>query len=127
VAGHILVMDDDEMILNATMALIDILGYTVDTATEGKEALEKYKTAEKNGKVFDVVIMDLTIPGGMGGLETLKELIAFDSTAKVIVSSGYSTDPIMVDYTDYGFKDRLVKPFQMDDLKEVLSLHIIDE
>jgi len=67
--GHILVMDDDEMILNLAKEMIETFGYSVDTTVDGKEAIEKYITAKKSGKAFDVVIMDLTIPGGMGGKE----------------------------------------------------------
>jgi len=123
-AGHILVMDDDEMILNLSTDIIETFGYTVDTAVDGKEAVEKYTAAIKSGKAFDVVIMDLTIPGGMGGKEAVQELLALYPQVKVIVSSGYSTDPVMANYRDYGFKGRLVKPFQMDDLQKELSLQI---
>ncbi len=124
ISGHVLVMDDDEMILNLTTEIIETFGYTVDTAVDGKEAIEKYITAKKSGKAFDVVIMDLTIPGGMGGKDALQELLTLDSEVKVIVSSGYSTDPVMANYSEYGFKGRLVKPFQMDELQKELSLHI---
>jgi PAS domain S-box-containing protein len=126
-AGHVLVMDDEEMILNLSVDIIESFGYTVDTAIDGKEAKEKFIAAKNSGKAFDVVIMDLTIPGGMGGKEAVKEILAFDQEAKVIVSSGYSTDPVMVDYLEYGFKGRLAKPFQMKDLQKELSLHIVEE
>jgi len=123
-AGHILVMDDDEMILTLSTEIIETFGYSVETAVDGKEAIEKYISAKKSGKAFDVVIMDLTIPGGMGGKEAVKELLALDPDAKVIVSSGYSTDSAMANYSEYGFKGRLVKPFQMDELQKELSLQI---
>ncbi len=125
ISGHILVMDDDEMILNLSTEIIKTFGYTVDTAIDGKEAIDKYISAKKSGKAFDVVIMDLTIPGGMGGKEAVKELLNIDPNAKTIVSSGYSTDPVMANYREYGFKGRLVKPFQIDDLQKELSLQII--
>ncbi len=114
-------MDDDEMILEFATEMIRSFGYTVATAVDGKEALEKYMSAKQSGQPFNVVIMDLTIPGGMGGEEALRELLIFDPEAKAIVSSGYSTGPVMANYSEYGFKDRLVKPFQMDELQKELS------
>jgi len=120
-AGHILVMDDNEMILNLAKEMIEAFGYTVDTAVDGKEAIEKYISAQQCGKAFDVAIMDLTIPGGMGGKEAVQELLAVDPDAKVIVSSGYSSDPIMANYTEYGFKGILAKPYQLKSLENELS------
>jgi PAS domain S-box-containing protein len=116
-SGHILVMDDDEMVRNISAAMLERYGYTVDFAVDGKEAMEKYIAADKSGNSFDIVIMDLTIPGGMGGKEAVNKLLAVAPKAKVIVSSGYSTDPVMANYSDYGFKGRLVKPFRMDTFK----------
>lgn len=120
-SAHILIMDDDQMILDLSTEIIQGFGYTVDTAVDGKEAVEKYISAEKCGEAFDLVIMDLTIPGGLGGEEAVKELLAFDPEAKVIVSSGYSTDSIMANYLDYGFKGRLSKPFQLDEIQKELT------
>ena len=119
--GHILVMDDEKMIRDISAAMLKQFGYTVDSAVDGKMAVEKYISAYKSGNSFDIVIMDLTIPGGMGGKEAVDKLLAINSEAKVVVSSGYSTDPIMAHYNAYGFKGRLVKPFQMEDLKNELS------
>ncbi len=127
ISGHVLVMDDDEMILNLSTEIIKTFGYTVDTAVDGKEAIEKYISAKKSGKAFDVVIMDLTIPGSMGGKETLQELLILDSEVKAIVSSGYSTDHVMANYREYGFTGRLVKPFQMDELQKELFSQIGSE
>jgi len=118
--GHILIMDDDVMVRNLSVDMLVSCGFSVDTAEEGKEALEKYISAAKSDKPFDIVIMDLTIPGGMGGKEAISELLAIDPKAKVVVSSGYSTDPIMANYGDYGFKGRLAKPFRMGDMEQVL-------
>ena len=114
---HILIMDDEEMVRNVSASMLERCGYTVDFAVDGKEAIETYISAQKNGNSFDIVIMDLTIPGGMGGKEAVTKLLAIDSEAKVIVSSGYSTDSVMANYSEYGFKGRLVKPFQMKTLK----------
>jgi len=85
-SGNILVMDDDEMILELATEMIRSFGYTVATAVDGKDALEKYISAKKSGKPFDVVIMDLTIPGGMGGEETLHEILVFDPEAKANIN-----------------------------------------
>ena len=115
--GHILIMDDEKMVRDVSAGMLERCGYTVDFAVNGKEAMEKYISAHKSGNPFDIVIMDLTIPGGMGGKEAVNKLLAIDSEAKVIVSSGYSTDPVMANYIEYGFKGRLVKPFQMKTLK----------
>jgi len=120
-SGHILIMDDEELIRNVLSNMLKSCGYTVDSAVNGKDAIEKYIDAGKNGNPFDIVIMDLTIPGGMGGKEAISKLLAIDKKVNVIVSSGYSTDPVMAKYRDYGFKSRLVKPFEMEDLKKELS------
>jgi len=120
-SGHILIMDDEEMVRNVVAAMLEACGYTVDFSSDGKDAVEKYLSADKSGNPFDIVIMDLTIPGGIGGKEAVKELFAIDPESKVIVSSGYSTDPVMANYNSYGFKGRLVKPFKMVDLKKELS------
>ncbi len=120
-SGHILVMDDEEILIDVSTAMLESYGYTVDSAVDGKEALEKYISADRSDNPFDIVIMDLTIPGGMGGKEAVNKLLAIYPKAKVIVASGYSTDPIMANYRDYGFKGRLVRPFQMDDLERELT------
>jgi len=110
-------MIDEKTVRDVAAAMLERCGYTVDFAVDGKEAMAKYISANKSGNSFDIVIMDLTIPGGMGGKEAVNKLLAIDSEAKVIVSSGYSTDPVMANYSEYGFKGRLVKPFQMKTLK----------
>lgn len=119
--GHILLMDDDEMVRDFSSTMLKSFGYRVDTATDGVAAIEQYIAAEKNGEPFDAAIIDLTIPGGMGGKEMVEKLLEIDPQAKMIVCSGYSTDPILADYTEYGFKGRLVKPFLMADLEAELS------
>lgn len=122
---NILVMDDEEMILDISAEMLKSLGYSVETAVEGQQAIDKYIDAAKCGKPFDVVIMDLTIPGGKGGEEVIKELLDINPHQKAIVSSGYSTGKVMSSYTEYGFKGRLVKPFRMKDLENEL-LKILD-
>lgn len=119
--AHILIMDDNKIILDLTTDIIESFGYTVDTAVDGEETIAKFISAQENGKPFDVVIMDLTIPGGMGGKDAVKKLLEFNPQTKVIVSSGYSNDPVMANYLDYGFKERLIKPFKMTELKSALT------
>jgi PAS domain S-box-containing protein len=125
--GRILVMDDEELILEVAREMISRLGYGVDTAPDGRSAIEMYVDAKKSGNCYDAVIMDLTIRGGMGGRDAVKELLNYDPHAKVIVSSGYSDDAIMSRYMDYGFKDVMPKPYDLNDLGEKLSKVIGNE
>ena len=89
-------------------------------AAEGAEGARVYEEAMKEGHAFDVVLLDLTIPGGMGGKEAVRELLRIDPNAKVIASSGYSNDPVMAEYRAFGFREVIVKPYRIDDLAEVL-------
>jgi len=109
------------MILNLATEMLETRSYNVETAIDGNDAIVKYTEASKKGTPFDVVIMDLTIPGGMGGKEAVQELLAFDPDAKVIVSSGYSSDPIMANYKEYGFQGILSKPYLLKSLENELS------
>ena len=119
--GKILVMDDDEMVRNFVLKVLKSFGNEGDEVSNGAEAIEKYKKAIDSGNPFDVVIMDLTIPGGMGGKKTIKKLLEIDPDAKVIVSTGYADDPVVSNYLDYGFKDKLSKPYKLEELKKVLN------
>jgi PAS domain S-box-containing protein len=118
---RVLVVDDDEIVLEAACHLLEKLGCVVGTAVDGRDAIEKYETALEKGIPFDLTIMDLTIPGGMGGKEAVGELLALDPSAKVIVSSGYSSDPVLAEYTDYGFSGRLAKPYTLKELFDAIS------
>ncbi len=109
--GNVLVMDDNEMVLKGCRKLLSAIGYEVDLAEEGEVAIEKYIKAKKSGRPFNVVILDLTIPGGMGGEETIKRLFEIDPEVKAIVSSGYADNPVMSDHRRYGFKTVLAKPY----------------
>lgn len=119
----LLIMDDEEIILMVCKEMCKIMGYTVDTATDGTIAIARYKEALKQNRRYDIVIMDLTIPGGMGGKETMAKLIEIDPQVKAIVSSGYSNEPIMSHFEKYGFIDAIAKPYNFDMFKEVLSKH----
>jgi PAS domain S-box-containing protein len=120
-AVHILVMDDKKMVRDVLETMLTLSGSRVKFADNGKTAIEQYRTAMQNQDPFDVVLMDLSIPGGMGGKEAAEKIIELDSKAKIIVSSGYSNDPVMADFEAYGFKGRLVKPFQMESLMLEIS------
>ncbi|MBS4060414.1 MAG: PAS domain S-box protein [Bacteroidetes bacterium] len=119
--GKILVMDDEDIIREVIVALLKHLGFEVEYAREGGEAIDLYKKAMNFAKPFDAVIIDLTIPGGMGGLETTKALLEIDPNVKAIVTSGYSNDPVMANFREYGFKDAITKPFNPEALRNVLS------
>ncbi|MDX2480796.1 MAG: cache domain-containing protein [Desulfuromusa sp.] len=119
--GNILVVDDEEMVRKLLKEMLVISGYRVDTADEGGLARDKYLAAKDSENPYDLVIMDLTIPGGMGGKEAVEEILKIDPHAKIIAASGYSTDPIMAKYHDYGFKGRVLKPFRLEDLVNEIS------
>ncbi|HYA85941.1 MAG TPA: response regulator, partial [Nitrospirota bacterium] len=101
--------------------MIRALGHKVEFATNGNEAVEKYQEAQRSGQAFDVVILDLTIRGGIGGAETVKKLLEIDPEAKVVVSSGYSNDSVIASYERQGFKAVLKKPYNIDELQQVLK------
>lgn len=124
-SGRILVMDDEDIVREAVTSLLQFLGYEVETATEGATALKMYNDAQDEGRPYDAVIMDLTVPGGMGGKEAVRKLREIDPAARVIVSSGYFTDPVMANFREYGFDGVVPKPYQIEELgravKEVLT------
>ncbi|MEG6523235.1 hybrid sensor histidine kinase/response regulator [Desulfotomaculum sp. 1211_IL3151] len=126
-SGKILIMDDEKLVLSVAGKMLKYLGYQVDYAHHGVEAIEKYKAAKENGSPFVAVIMDLTIPGAMGGLETLNHLLHFDPEINAIVSSGYSTDPIMSNYKKYGFKAVVTKPYRIEEMAEALQGVLLDD
>jgi PAS domain S-box-containing protein len=119
--GNILVMDDEESLRNVLEDTLCYLGYSPVFAVDGREALEIYRESLENGKSIDAVIMDLTIPGGMGGKETIRELLLLDPQARAIVSSGYSNDPVMANFRRFGFKDVLLKPYTMEEISTKLQ------
>ena len=116
----ILVMDDDDIIRDVAGKMLTKLGYEVDFARDGSEAIELYKKSKNSGRPFDVVIIDLTIPGGMGGRETMQKLLEIDPHVKAIVSSGYSDDAVMSNYTNYNFKGVIAKPYRIEELSRTV-------
>jgi len=111
--GRILVMDDETMILELAGNMLEHLGYEVDFAEEGETAVRKYKAALASSAPYDAVILDLTIKGGMGGEDTIRQLKKIDPAVKAIVSSGYSENPVVANYADYGFCEVVAKPYEM--------------
>jgi PAS domain S-box-containing protein len=119
--GKVLVMDDEEAIGKLVNRILTHAGYKVEFARDGAEAIESYKKASESGKPFDAVIMDLTIPGGMGGKEAIKELLEIDPKVRAIVSSGYFNDPIMTDFKRFGFSGALSKPYRIAELTRIVD------
>ncbi len=119
--GRVLVMDDEEPVREMAARLLQHLGYTVDLVRDGAEALHLYQSAREARHPFDAVIMDLTVPGGMGGAEAISRLLELDPEAHAIVSSGYSTDPVLAHFRAYGFAGILVKPYRIEDVASALQ------
>ena len=119
--GKVLVLDDDEKIRQILGRMLGRLGYESDSASEGSQAIEKFVKAQESGRPFDAVILDLTVPGGMGGKETIEKLLKIDPQVKAIVSSGYSDDPIMANFKECGFSEVLAKPYKVVDLSKILQ------
>ena len=115
-SGRILVMDDEQPIRQMLESMLCSLGYEVQTAPDGAEAVRLYRQARADHRPFDAVILDLTVPGGLGGRETLQALRTLDPLIRAIVSSGYSADPILARHRDYGFAAMVAKPYRLEDL-----------
>jgi signal transduction histidine kinase len=120
-SGRILVMDDEELIREVATDILDYLGYGAVTCADGEAAIELYREAMSGRDPFAAVLMDLTIPGGMGGQETMQRLLEIDPGAVGIVSSGYCNDPVLANYTQYGFSGIVEKPYAPDALGAVLQ------
>ena len=119
--GVVMVMDDDRMVRELIRQMLVRLGYGVVLTRDGAEAIQRYQEMKESGKAVDAVIMDLTVPGGMGGDEAAARLLAIDPQARIIVSSGYSNAPVMADFQQYGFAGAVEKPFKLAGLSKVVS------
>lgn len=115
-------MDDEDMVGEIACQMLEYLGFDALRVADGADAIKEYKKHQGNGEPFAAVIMDLTIPEGMGGKEAVIEILNIDREAKVFVSSGYSSDPIMVNFQDYGFSGAIAKPFDLAAMQNILSL-----
>ncbi|MFA5110098.1 MAG: response regulator, partial [Desulfobaccales bacterium] len=119
--GKVLVMDDEAMVRQVLNRMLESLGYEAKFAKDGVEALELFMEAQQSGDTFAGVILDLTVPGSMGGKETMARLLKLDPHVKAIVSSGYSDDPIMADFKKFGFAGVIAKPYKISDLGKILN------
>jgi PAS domain S-box-containing protein len=118
---RILIMDDEEMVRKVATEVLTAIGYDAEGVPDGAAAIERYSAAMREARPFDAVLMDLTIPGGMGGKEAVRKVLDIDPGAKVIVSSGYSNDPVMADHRAFGFCGVIAKPYRIKDLRELLG------
>ena len=119
-ATSVLLMDDEEMIRSVSGEMLDVTGFATRTASDGLEAYEKYRRRFEEGTPFDVVILDLTVPDGMGGKESMELIRKLDPEARIIVSSGYSNSPVMSRYSEYGFNEVLRKPYTITELRDTV-------
>jgi len=119
--AKVLVMDDEEVIRTTVTAMLEELSFTVETVTDGQQAVQFFQQALADGEPYDLVILDLTIPGGLGGKEAAPMILQLDPQASLVVSSGYADDPIMANFTEFGFKGVVSKPYNLNKLSAVLS------
>jgi CheY-like chemotaxis protein len=119
-SGRVLFMDDEEPIRTMTSALLTRLGLEVVVTCDGDEAVRQFIHARESGQPFDVVIVDLTVPGGKGGAAAMSEILKLDPEARGVVSSGYSSDPVMSDFHAHGFKASVPKPYKVADFARTL-------
>ncbi|RJQ50457.1 MAG: PAS domain S-box protein [Desulfobacteraceae bacterium] len=118
--GKVLVMDDEEEVRKVAGKMLQVMGYDVDFAGDGVEAIEMYTKSSTAGEPFSAVILDLTVSGGMGGKKAMEQLLKIDPHVRAIVSSGYANDPVMTDYRQHGFKGFVAKPYRVQDLSKTL-------
>jgi len=119
--GKILLMDDEQIILDVTFEVLKFLNYDVLFARDGLAAIDLYKKEKATGAPFDLVILDLSVTTGMGGKDTIEQLRKFDPAVKAVISTGYTNDPLVRNFSQYGFCGTLTKPYKIDDLKKLLE------
>jgi CheY-like chemotaxis protein len=119
--GKILLMDDEQVILDVIHEVLQFLGYDATFARDGVAAIEIYSREKTNGRPFDLVILDLTVPDGMGGKEAFEKLRKVDPTVKVVISSGFTDDPMMAEFAKFGLDGILAKPYRINDIKVLLE------
>ncbi|OGS06200.1 MAG: hypothetical protein A2204_06510 [Elusimicrobia bacterium RIFOXYA1_FULL_47_7] len=118
--GKVLIMDDEDLIRNTMGRILNHLGYSAGFARNGEEAISVFSEARNSGQPFDAVILDLTIPGGFGGKDVLAKMLKMDPSVKALVFSGYSNDPIVANFKEYGFSGVLPKPCKIEDMSKAL-------
>ena len=118
---RILIVDDEQIIREVIENILNSMGCAVDCAQDGAAALELFQQSLQEGKPYDAMLLDLTIHGGMGGKEVVRHMRSIDPSVKAVVLSGYSTDPVFVDFKQHGFAAALQKPFQVDEFKSLIS------
>ncbi len=121
----ILIMDDEDYIRNILTKMFEKFGYLVELTCDGDEAVQRYKRLKEDGDPADLVILDLSIPGGMGGKEASQKILDYHPQAKIIISTGNPNDPLLSDYSENGIKSILPKPFRLDSLIETVKQIIL--
>lgn len=115
-------MDDEDIVADIAKQMLEYMGYEVTVVFNGEEAITAYQNAQDDGNPYGLVIMDLNIPNGMGGFEAVKHILTLDEKAKVLVSTGYSSDSIVQEFSKYGFCGCIAKPFDLKGLQDAVSL-----
>jgi len=119
--GKVLLMDDEQVILDVTNEVLKFLGYEVMFAHDGAAAIELYRQESEKGSPFDLVILDLSVPDGIGGKVAFEKLHALDPNAKIVISSGFTNDPMLTDYASFGLNGVLAKPYRITEIKALLE------
>lgn len=119
--GKVLLMDDEQVILDVTNEVLRFLGYEVMFARDGAAAIELYRQEQEKGSPFDLVILDLSVPDGIGGKEAFEKLHTLDPGARIVISSGFTNDPMLTDYASFGLNGVLAKPYRITEIKALLE------
>jgi CheY-like chemotaxis protein len=114
-------MDDERLIRDVTGEMLIALGFQVKFANDGFEAVDLIRKAKECGERFEAVILDLTVPGSMGGKQAIGKILEIDPSVKAIVSSGYSNDPVLSNFREYGFRGAVSKPYRIRELSNTLQ------
>ena len=114
-------MDDEEMICEIICQMLEHFGFDSVRVTNGADAVREYSKNKEDGRPFDAAILDLNIPNGMGGKEAVSEILAIDHDARVFVSSGSTTDPVVLEFREHGFVGVIAKPFDLESLQRTLA------